>query len=50
MGLPPGILMQNAKFNCVGAETLDFGCFTLHTIPSKQMQVFNAKFYLNAIT
>jgi len=50
MGLPPRILMQNAKFNCVGAEALDFACFTLHTIPSKQMQVFNVKFYLNAIT
>lgn len=44
MGLPPRILMQNTKFNCVGAEALDADCFSLHSIPSKQMQLFNAKF------
>lgn len=44
MGLPPRILMQNVKFNCVGAEALDAGCFSLHAIPSEQMQLFNANF------
>ena len=44
MGLPPRIVMQNAKFNCVGAEALDAGFFSLHAIPRQQMQLFNANF------
>lgn len=44
MGLFPRISIQSTKFYCGGAEALDADCFSLYAIPSKQMQLFNAKF------